>query len=121
MLQNDISFEQQQYAEPGKLTLYLADSKKLIAVVSLCDALRPEAESVLSTLRDQGVRLSLLTGDTATSAMSILPRDWFDDYETDCLPDQKWQWIKQQHHKDIVMVGDGLNDCLLYTSDAADE
>lgn len=110
MLQNGISFEQQQYAEPGKLTLYLADSEKLIAVVSLCDALRPEAESVLSTLRDQGVRLSLLTGDTATSAMSILPRDWFDDYETDCLPDQKWQWIKQQHHRDIVMVGDGLND-----------
>ncbi|MBJ7549502.1 heavy metal translocating P-type ATPase [Marinomonas ostreistagni] len=98
------------HVENGKLALFLACEQQLISVIYLSDVLRPEAESVLRTLRKNGIRLSLLTGDTRSSALSTLPVSWFDDYETDCLPDQKWQWLKQQGQTEVLMVGDGLND-----------
>ena len=94
----------------AQLDLYLATKKQIFAKITLCDALRPEAQSVIASLREQGIRVSLLTGDTRESAQSILDPEWFDDFETRCLPDQKWNWIKAQSGKNTLMIGDGLND-----------
>ncbi|SBS32030.1 putative copper-importing P-type ATPase A [Marinomonas aquimarina] len=94
----------------AQLELYLATASQLLAKVTLCDILRPEARTVIESLRQQGIRVSLLTGDTLESAHSILEPEWFDDFKTSCLPDQKWQWLQAQDSKDILMVGDGLND-----------
>lgn len=94
----------------AQLDLYLATDMQILAKITLCDVLRPEARTVIESLRQQGIRVSVLTGDTQASAQSILEPQWFDDFETSCLPDQKWDWLKAQSSKDILMVGDGLND-----------
>lgn len=94
----------------AELSLYLANTQHVIAEITLCDVLRPEAESTIKALRQQGIRISLLTGDTLESAKGILNPEWFDDFKTNCLPDEKWQWIKEQSNHNILMVGDGLND-----------
>ncbi|MBM6549929.1 heavy metal translocating P-type ATPase [Marinomonas ostreistagni] len=94
----------------GYTSLYLADADHVIARIDLCDALRPETQQVLTHLKQRGARLSLLTGDTLTSARAILPLELFDDVVTDCLPEQKWQWIRDQQQHNVLMVGDGLND-----------
>lgn len=92
------------------LTLYLAKGINIIGYVVLCDTLRAEAQPVIQLLKDMGIKVSLLTGDSLTSAQSILPQQWFDHYITDCTPDTKWRWLKAQDTSDILMVGDGLND-----------
>lgn len=94
----------------GCTRLYLADAEHVIAQIDLSDALRPETQQVLEQLKQQGIRLSLLTGDTDVAARAILPVELFDDIECECLPEQKWQWIKHNHHLNVLMVGDGLND-----------
>lgn len=105
-----IDISQQSQSNAAQLSLYLSTSHSIIAKVTLCDILRPEADSIIRSLKEQGIRISLLTGDTLESAMGVLKPEWFDDFITDCLPDQKWHWIKQQSSHDILMIGDGLND-----------
>lgn len=105
-----LTLEASSNTDQAQLDLYLTTEKQVVAKVTLCDILRPEARTVIESLRQQGIRVSLLTGDTKESAQSILSPEWFDDFEASCLPDQKWHWLKTQASKDILMIGDGLND-----------
>lgn len=105
-----LSLDTPSNSDQAQLELYLVTDKQVVAKVTLCDILRPEAFTVIKSLRQQGIRVSLLTGDTQESAQSILDPEWFDDFKTSCLPDQKWAWLKAQTSTDILMIGDGLND-----------
>ena len=94
------------------LTLYLAqENKGLIGTVFLQDRLRPHSLEALIDLRKNKIQVSLLTGDTKESALSVLSPDNFDHYKCQMSPEEKWEWLNSQNNKsNILMVGDGLND-----------
>jgi len=94
------------------LTLYLVqENKGLIGTVFLQDRLRPHSLEALIDLRKNKIQVSLLTGDTKESALSVLSPDNFDHYKCQMSPEEKWEWLNSQNNKsNILMVGDGLND-----------
>ncbi|TBR38580.1 cadmium-translocating P-type ATPase [Marinomonas agarivorans] len=94
------------------LTLYLASAKEgIIATIQLQDRLRDKVQETIQTLRQHKFTVSLLSGDTETSAKSILQPNDFDHFLTEMTPEEKWSWINtQQDKKHTVMIGDGLND-----------
>lgn len=98
-------------ASHSGLTLYLANHRSLLAVIYLKDRLRPNVVDSLEYLKKQGYQLSLLTGDTRTSALDLLPEPLFDHFITGLTPEQKWEWLANHpDRKQQLMLGDGLND-----------
>lgn len=83
------------------------------ALVSLTDAVRPDAAAVVAQLRRQGLeRLVLLTGDNRMTAQAIGERVGISDVRGELLPDQKTAAIRSllAEVSPSAMVGDGVND-----------
>lgn len=94
------------------LTLYLAQEKVgIIGTIYLQDRLRPNSKDAIDSLRNDKIQVSLLTGDTKESALSVLDTNTFDHFMCQMSPENKWEWLNSQPNKqNSLMVGDGLND-----------
>ncbi len=106
----------------GKSLLYVAHGDKLIGLIGMRDALRPEAGDTLRALKDLGFsRLVMLTGDHARMAEAIkaeLPE--LDEVRSELAPEDKAAIIEQLHDegRSVAFIGDGVNDApALITAD----
>ncbi len=93
--------------------LFLSVAGGCVGAISLADKPRPGATSLLRRLHQQGMRLSLLTGDRRKVAESIVA-DLGEEMEViaEVLPDEKAAVIRalQDDGAQVAMVGDGIND-----------
>lgn len=99
-------------SDAGKTPIALACNGKFMGIIAVQDALRPDAEEALRTLRQMGIRLCMMTGDLARTAAAVATKLGIGEYRAECLPADKETWIQQlQAEGEIVgMVGDGIND-----------
>jgi P-type Cu+ transporter len=76
------------------------------------DALRPEAAGTIAALKSAGLRVLMLTGDTAAAAAPIAKQAGIDEVEAGLDPAGKLVRIRhlQQNGLRVAMVGDGIND-----------
>jgi Cd2+/Zn2+-exporting ATPase len=93
--------------------LHVAVDGAFAGVILLSDTVREEASRVSHALREEGVeRFVMLTGDRRSAAESIATALGIDEFEAECLPEQKLQSVyklKSEGHK-VMVVGDGVND-----------
>jgi len=82
-----------------------------IGTLTLEDQLRPDAVSAINELKQSDIRVSMLTGDRQASAHAIALQLGLDikDVYYEATPESKATHIASLG-KDIIMVGDGLND-----------
>ncbi|KIV92543.1 hypothetical protein PV10_03832 [Exophiala mesophila] len=96
---------------------------KLVAQFATTDSLRPEAVSVLSALREQGLSIWMISGDNAMTAIAVghqlgIPAT---NIIAGVLPSEKAErirWLQNSAPKRngkagramVAMVGDGIND-----------
>ena len=105
-----------QLAEAGQTPLLLAleqpDSARLAGILALADALRPESASVVSRLRQMGVRVVMLTGDNERTARAVAGLAGVDEVAAGLLPADKAAYVRrlQEEGHVVGMVGDGIND-----------
>ena len=94
------------------LTLYLAqENVGVIAKFFLQDRLRPHCLESLKSFKKNKIDVSLLTGDTQSSAKSVLCEKDFTHFKCHMSPEDKWHWLNEQGNTaNTLMVGDGLND-----------
>ena len=98
----------------GKTAVYVACEGVLLGVIGLKDTLRPDAKATVDRLRAMGLRVMMLTGDTAGAADAIANQ--LDLIPTDVLaqvrPFEKARAIAllQAEGRTVAMVGDGIND-----------
>ncbi len=93
--------------------LLLAVDGKLVGLISLRDAIRPEAREVLAALRAEGVRrIVMLTGDHADTAAAVAAELAIDEWRAEVLPEDKLATVRtlQAEGHCVAMVGDGVND-----------
>jgi Cu+-exporting ATPase len=76
------------------------------------DALRPDAAEAISSLRAAGLRVLMLTGDSAQAAEPIASQAGIAEVEAGLDPAGKLARIRalQQSGLRVAMVGDGIND-----------
>jgi Cu+-exporting ATPase len=95
----------------GETAVLVAEDGRLAGVISLADAPRAESAGVVSDLRRLGLRVSMLTGDDATTAGAMAHRLGIDDVTAEVMPPDKAAAIRQlQEGGPVGMVGDGVND-----------
>jgi Cu+-exporting ATPase len=86
---------------------------KLLGLIGIWDAIRPEAAAVIAELQRSGIReCVMLTGDRQAAARSVAERLGLEQVQAELLPGQKVEWIAQRQAdgQQVAMVGDGVND-----------
>jgi len=98
--------------EPGVTRLWMAIDKTAVAYFDARDALRPDAAGAVAALRRAGLRVLMLTGDSAAAAGPIAEQAGIKEIEAGLDPAGKLARIRelQQSGLRVAMVGDGIND-----------
>ena len=107
--------------EPGVTRLWMAVDGVPAAYFDARDALRPDAADAIAELRSAGLRVLMLTGDSAAAAAPIAEQAGIKEVEAGLDPAGKLARIRelQKSGLRVAMVGDGINDAAaLATADA---
>jgi P-type Cu2+ transporter len=93
-------------------TVALANETGWLAWFTFGDALRPGARSLITTLQDTGIAVSLLSGDRAATVRCVAQAVGIVEYRGDARPDDKRARIAelQRGGAIVAMIGDGIND-----------
>ena len=98
--------------KPGVTRLWMALDDKIAGYFDARDALRDDAAQSVSALRHKGLRVLILTGDSAEAAAPIAAQAGVTEVEASLDPAGKLARIRalQQIGLHVAMVGDGIND-----------
>jgi Cu2+-exporting ATPase len=96
----------------GQAVVYLVEERRVTAAFALADVVRPESRPSVERLRQMGIEVAMLTGDSAAVARAVADELGIDTYFAEVLPEHKDQKIAelQQQGRKVAMVGDGVND-----------
>jgi P-type Cu+ transporter len=96
----------------GQTVMFVAIDGRPAGLIGVADALRPGAAEAIRALRDEGLRIVMLTGDNRTTAEAVARPVGISDVQAEVLPDQKAAVVKQLQAQGerVAMAGDGIND-----------
>ncbi len=96
----------------GKTPVILATKEKVLGVVMVADAIKPEAIEAVSRLHKLGIKVVMLTGDNKNTAAYVANQVGIDEVMAEVMPETKLNKIKelQSQGKIVAMAGDGVND-----------
>jgi len=104
----------------GKTAMLVAIDGRLAGVVATADEVRESATETVTTLRDHGLDVVLLTGDNERTARAVAQEVGIDpdNVHAEVLPDEKADAIDdiQRDGARAMMVGDGVNDAPALTN-----
>lgn len=95
----------------GRTVVAVAKEGRLLGIVALGDALRPDARAVVARLREAGLETILVTGDNERAARRVGHDLGIDEVRAGVLPQHKAEIVRGlQADARVAMVGDGIND-----------
>ena len=99
-------------AESGSTAIHVAVDGRLAGVLSLSDEIKASTPEAIRALREEGVRVVMLTGDRRESAKKVAAQLGIDEFEAEVLPEQKTDVINRlkAEGRIVAMAGDGIND-----------
>jgi Cu2+-exporting ATPase len=101
-------------AEPSELSqqVFLADANGWLATFSLHEAVKHNAALAIQQLKDANLSVELLSGDQAHTVVNTAKEIGITQFQAACSPQDKLSRLHtlKQQGKNILMVGDGLND-----------
>jgi P-type Cu+ transporter len=96
----------------GQTVIFIAVDAKPAGLLTVADPIKPGAREAIESLRRDGVKVVMLTGDSRVTAAAVGRALGIDDIEAEVLPDQKAAVIErlQASRERVAMAGDGIND-----------
>lgn len=111
-LPSEIQSKVEREAEKGKTIIYVLEGEKLLGVLGLADVIREESREAIKALKEMGVKVAMITGDSEKVAEWVAKDLEIDEYFARVLPGEKSEKVKllQAKGNKVAMVGDGIND-----------
>ena len=96
----------------GQTVMLLAIDGKAAGLIGVADPIKESTPEAIAELRQEGLRVVMLTGDSRTTALAVAGKLDIDQVEAEVLPDQKAEIVKklQAEGRIVAMAGDGIND-----------
>src|SRR5690554_4495220 len=100
------------YKNEAETVVFLLVDNKLTGFIAMSDEIREESFDAIKTLKENGIKCIMMTGDNEVVAKSVSDELQLDGYYSGLLPDQKLEKIKEFQEKGefVAMTGDGIND-----------
>lgn len=110
--EKNIALPGQFNVDGAETVVFILLNDRLVGYIALADEIRPESADAIRTLKENGIKSILLTGDNKRVAESVSKKLNMDNFIAEVLPDQKLEKIKelQQKGEFVAMTGDGVND-----------
>jgi Cu2+-exporting ATPase len=98
--------------ERGETVAFLSRGGRLVALLSVADAVRPEAREVVAELAALGLRVSLLSGDNRRTTEAVAGRLGIAVAVSEVTPVEKRERVAalQAAGRRVLVAGDGVND-----------
>ncbi|WP_154855083.1 heavy metal translocating P-type ATPase [Cyclobacterium xiamenense] len=98
--------------EQGNILVYMAVDHRLAGWVAISDQIRKDSKAAISTLRQMGIAVHMLTGDQEKTATAVATAVGIQHVKSGMLPQDKGAYLQQLQQKGhtVAMVGDGIND-----------
>lgn len=111
-LETDLEVRANELEQAAMTVVWIADSVRSLAIVSIADKVKSTAREAIEQLQDMGVSVYMLTGDNRATAEAVASQVGIKYYESLMLPQGKADFVKQKQEEGhcVAMVGDGIND-----------
>jgi Cu+-exporting ATPase len=96
----------------GATVMFMAVDGGVAALLAIADRIKDDTPAALAALRDEGMRIVMVTGDNATTGRAIAKKLGIDEVHADVSPAEKAGVVailKREGHV-VAMAGDGIND-----------
>ncbi len=102
----------EELAAAGRTVVYVAVDGALRGLIAIADPVRDSSRRAIDQLRQMGLTVVMLSGDTERTARAVAREVGIDRLVAGVLPDGKVAAVKrlQDAHHAVAMVGDGIND-----------
>ncbi len=96
----------------GQTVMYVAIDGTFAGLVGVADPIKDSTPEAIRTLKAEGLRIVMMTGDSRTTAQAVANKLGLDDVIAEVLPDQKAEHVArlQAEGRKVAMAGDGIND-----------
>jgi Cu+-exporting ATPase len=96
----------------GQTVMFVAVEQRLAGLLGVADPVKPTAGPAIAALRQAGLTVLMLTGDSRSTADAVARAVGIDRVEAEILPEQKAAVVKrlQAEGARVAMAGDGIND-----------
>jgi P-type Cu+ transporter len=97
---------------PAALGVYIAVDRLPKATVTVEDPIKPTTSAALDSLRADGLRIVMLTGDSRPNAEAVARQLGITEVYAEVLPQRKHEIVRQlqSEGRRVAMAGDGIND-----------
>jgi Cu+-exporting ATPase len=96
----------------GQTVMFLAVDGHAAGLLGVADPIRPGTRETIRSLGEEGVRVSMATGDDRVTAQAVARQVGIDEVVAQVLPEGKLAVIErlQGEGRVVAMAGDGIND-----------
>jgi Cu2+-exporting ATPase len=98
--------------EKGATVIYLCYDQKVCGIFTVSDKVRSEAAEAVNMLKNAGLGVAMITGDTLNTAETVARNVGIDSVKAQVSPMQKADEILNMKNEGmhVLMAGDGIND-----------
>jgi Cu2+-exporting ATPase len=110
--EKDLEQPEAAFRDESETVVFVLKEGEILGYLALSDEIRPESQAAIDTLKKQGIKVLMATGDNKQVAKAVSKSLGLDDYYAEVLPEDKQKIIKDLQAKGefVAMTGDGVND-----------
>ena len=107
-----LAADAQSLRQEGATAMFIAIDGKAAGVIAVADPIKSTTPGAVAALKAEGIRVVMLTGDNATTAMAVAAKLGITEVEAEVLPEDKSEVVKHLRARGrvVAMAGDGVND-----------
>jgi Cu+-exporting ATPase len=107
-----LSRKAEELRREGQTVIYAAVDGKPAGLLGIADPVKASTPEALRALREEGVRVVMITGDSRATAEAVARKLGIEEFQAEVLPEKKSEVVKQlqAQGRTVAMAGDGIND-----------
>ena len=100
------------FRKEGQTVMFVAVDGKAAGLIGVADPIKASTPEAIEKLHRAGLRVVMLTGDSATTAQAVARSIGIDEVHADVSPEDKNRIVRELQAKGsiVAMAGDGIND-----------
>jgi Cu+-exporting ATPase len=98
--------------EEGQTVMFLSAGDAVVGILGVADPVKASAPQAIRDLQGEGLRVVMVTGDSAATARAVARTLGVDEVIAEVLPERKAEIVGrfQAEGRVVAMAGDGVND-----------